>query len=388
MNNVRLRNFIGFWLLGLSNNYAYVVMLSAAHDILSQGGHKKEDSNKICNPMSTGVILLLDIIPSLVVKLFAPFILGYIKIKVLIVVGLTIASFLLTGLELTAMMAYLGVILASLASGLGEITFLGYMSKFEANAISAWSSGTGAAGFFGALSYFALIYIGLTSKQTILVMLIMPFVMLISFFFIIVCEDETLSPLIDTNTSSSLQQSNPNSKMSLSVKFSLILRLLKYMIPLGLVYLFEYFINQGLAELVFFRNSWFDHDQQYRFYQVEYQLGVLISRSSISLIKIDKIWILSILQAFNVILFLSHILHPFLLAFWIASSLVLFEGLIGGAAYVNTFYKLKETKEFEDDQKEFCLSVTSLADTIGIMISAFSAIPVHNILCDYMKNHY
>lgn len=93
--------------------------------------------------MSTGVILLLDIIPSLFVKLFAPFILGHINVKVLISVGLTIASFLLAGLQLSQMMAYIGVALASLASGLGEITFLGYMSQFEANAISAWSSGTG-----------------------------------------------------------------------------------------------------------------------------------------------------------------------------------------------------------------------------------------------------
>lgn len=30
------RNLIAYWLLGLCNNYAYVIMLSAAHDILSE----------------------------------------------------------------------------------------------------------------------------------------------------------------------------------------------------------------------------------------------------------------------------------------------------------------------------------------------------------------
>lgn len=30
----RWRNLIAFWILGLCNNYGYVVMLSAAHDIL------------------------------------------------------------------------------------------------------------------------------------------------------------------------------------------------------------------------------------------------------------------------------------------------------------------------------------------------------------------
>jgi hypothetical protein len=30
------RNLVAFWILGLCNNFGYVVMLSAAHDILSE----------------------------------------------------------------------------------------------------------------------------------------------------------------------------------------------------------------------------------------------------------------------------------------------------------------------------------------------------------------
>lgn len=30
------RNLCGFWILGLSNNYGFIVMLSGAHDIISQ----------------------------------------------------------------------------------------------------------------------------------------------------------------------------------------------------------------------------------------------------------------------------------------------------------------------------------------------------------------
>lgn len=32
----KTRNLVAYWLLGLCNNYAYVIMLSAAHDILSE----------------------------------------------------------------------------------------------------------------------------------------------------------------------------------------------------------------------------------------------------------------------------------------------------------------------------------------------------------------
>jgi len=109
---------------------------------------------------------------------------------------------------------------------------------------------------------------------------------------------------------------------SFSNKISYIPTLLKFMIPLGLVYFFEYLINQGLVsflhniryiwfkshvisinrldgfqfELVYFEKIWLTHSEQYRWYQVIYQLGVFISRTSVSLFPIEKIWILTILQ--------------------------------------------------------------------------------------------
>ncbi|XP_030400178.1 battenin [Gopherus evgoodei] len=85
------RNLAGFWLLGLCNNFAYVVMLSAAHDILSQQGaldingttqtppvtppsrNSSNTSRYDCNPISTGAVLLADILPTLLIKFSAPF---------------------------------------------------------------------------------------------------------------------------------------------------------------------------------------------------------------------------------------------------------------------------------------------------------------------------
>ena len=59
---------ICYWLLGMTNNFAYVIMLSAAHDILDDGQNKtnpstKNTTNKYdCNELSTGTILLGKII--------------------------------------------------------------------------------------------------------------------------------------------------------------------------------------------------------------------------------------------------------------------------------------------------------------------------------------
>ena len=77
--------------------------------------------------------------------------------------------------------------------------------------------------------------------------------------------------------------------------------LLQYMIPLFLVYFAEYAINQGFFELLYNSNTHIggyclDQRTQYRWYQVVYQVGVLISRSSVSVIYIRHFWILSLLQ--------------------------------------------------------------------------------------------
>lgn len=40
--------------------------------------------------------------------------------------------------------------------------------------------------------------------------------------------------------------------------------LIKYMIPLFLVYFAEYFLNQGLFELLYFKDSSIKHSDQYR----------------------------------------------------------------------------------------------------------------------------
>lgn len=42
------------------------------------------------------------------------------------------------------------------------------------NSVSTWSSGTGAAGVFGALSYAGLRTVGISSQTTLLLMLVVP----------------------------------------------------------------------------------------------------------------------------------------------------------------------------------------------------------------------
>ncbi|KAH8035008.1 hypothetical protein HPB51_003849 [Rhipicephalus microplus] len=162
-------------------------------------------------------------------------------------------------------------------------------------------------------------------------------------------------------------------------KLKLMKPLLKFMIPLGFVYFAEYFMNQGLLELIVFRNITLTHKEQYRWLQVMYQVGVLISRSSVNIVQIRKLWLLPILQFANVAFIFSEAYSLYLPSFWIVVVVVLYEGLLGGAAYVNTFYRI--SKDVAPQHREFSLRIASLADSTGIALAGAVALPVHDAMC-------
>lgn len=132
-------------------------------------------------------------------------------------------------------------------------------------------------------------------------------------------------------------------------------------------------------ELVYFPNIWLNQQAQYRWLQVDYQIGVFISRSSVNLLKIDKIWLMAVLQFFNVAFFLSEVILYMSPSIWIVFAAVLWEGLLGGGAYVNTFYRI--SREVPVNRKNFALGVVSVADSVGIALAGVLAIPLHNKLC-------
>ncbi len=68
-----------------------------------------------------------------------------------------------------------GVACASISSGFGEITILQLTSFYSKHTVTAWSSGTGAAGLLGSLSYAGLTGpLGIKPRTAILILLCVP----------------------------------------------------------------------------------------------------------------------------------------------------------------------------------------------------------------------
>ncbi|KAJ8981481.1 hypothetical protein NQ317_007007 [Molorchus minor] len=363
----KIRTLVAYWILGLCNNYGYVVMLTAASDIIADNVNETEEKSTVreCTYMSTGAILLADILPGLTIKILAPFLPFFIHVRVAICVILAAAGYLTVAFSNSLFLSILGVVLTSFCSGFGEATYL-------QNVVSSWSSGTGGAGVIGALSYSVLQALGM--RTTLLIMLVIPVAMAIAFWIILPRPSaEDLAHALEI-------QRTVNRGRIIKKKLLLIPGLMKYIIPFSLVYLFEYFINQGTFELIQFEDSSLTQQEQYRWLQVTYQVGVFISRSSVNLFHIPQTWTMAVFQGINVVIFTTEVIYYYIPNFYIVVALVLWEGLLGGSSYVNTFYRI--SNEVAEENKQFSMAITTFGDSIGIALAGVLAIYAHNKICD------
>lgn len=88
---------------------------------------------------------------------------------------------------------------------------------------------------------------------------------------------------------------------------------------------------------------------------------------------------MSVFQFFNVMIFVFEIIYFFMPSIWIIFAVVLWEGLLGGGAYVNTFYRM--SKDVPVSRRKFALGIVPIADSIGIAFAGALSIPAHNALC-------
>ncbi len=88
---------------------------------------------------------------------------------------------------------------------------------------------------------------------------------------------------------------------------------------------------------------------------------------------------MSVFQFVNVIIFLFEVIYFFMPSIWIIFAVVFWEGLLGGGAYVNTFYRMSH--EVPISKRKFALGVVPIGDSVGIALAGALSIPAHNALC-------
>lgn len=109
-------------------------------------------------------------------------------------------------------------------------------------------------------------------------------------------------------------------------------------------------------------------ESQYRWYQVLYQLGTFISRSSVSFIRLPLavMLFLPVMQAANATFFFVDTFWPFVPHISVTFFLILVQGFVGGFSYVNTFDRIH--MEVTPSLKSFSLAMASIAGPVCIFI--------------------
>lgn len=424
--------FSSFWIFGLINNVLYVVILSAAVDLVGP-----------LVPKAT--VLAADIIPAFLFKLVAPFFVHLIPYttRIFCLVFLSTVGMIIIASSSSSSssigLTLFGIVLASLSSGLGELTFLQLTHYYGHSSITGWSSGTGGAGLVGSFAYlFLTTWLGLDVKIALFSFCIVPAVILFNYFYFLPksnLDNSTGLPQHDSiGTNENLDDSArfliahtpgtipdsaaPSSFTSgddigddieingyrhitevsykdymdsgkLKTHIKITLNRLKplvipYMIPLLTVYVGEYVINQGISPTLLFpieKLPFKQYRDAYVTYGTLYQLGVFISRSSGSFIRIKNLYTPAILQILNCIICVFQALYVIFPNIYILFVLMFYEGLLGGAAYVNTFMLLREQVSL--DEREFALGAVGISDSAGIVIAAIISMQLEPKLCQY-----
>jgi len=339
------------------------------------------------------------------------------------------ASFLVVAFSQAAAPRLAGLALASIAQQLGEVTFLALCGRKPVGAVGGWASGSGAAGLLGAGSWIILKGALHLPTETSLLWL-SPAPLLLSVIYIALLRDpspvwvqrqeeadaagldvlavdpvegpkalqspEVIRQLLEQQVTESEEGKDG---LGTARRWATIRALaLPYMLPLVVVYFFEYLMNQAMAlPLGFAVTSKAGQAKHaagacstYRNLQLMYQTGVFLSRSSVHFLPLPVLWPLPVLQGLNAALALVPMvwyhaggagvpppLQAWLLAFF------LWEGLLGGATYVNAFTNI--SKMFSSHrQREFGLGVTSLADNLGVVLAAGTALLLEPRLISFL----
>ncbi|KAL3120513.1 hypothetical protein niasHT_009338 [Heterodera trifolii] len=404
------RNAVAFFVLGLANNLPIPLMISASEDIIKMQNNginhqnansSTNSSNSYCIPdldnprcetlMSTGAVLLANILPSLTVKFTVSFFMNRIpfSFRHFLACLLQATSFLLVGFSTTMPMAFAGV----------------------ASTVSAWCFGTGASGMVSSVTYSALTepkLLGMSPQNAILIMLIVPTVYFLTYWLVLIHSPRmhkaqflrpsswivpairrpNYSGQVYVTGNAVLDSKNGTTgggthEFTFLQKLKLIKPLLRYMLPISSVYVLDFLITSGLLQHVKFdcaHSFGLSLASQFRWLQTFHVIGPFLARLSAIFVEMPSLILYSLpfIMLANLAIFFGQALFSFIPHILFLFAITFFEGLLFGSGY-NFFCKIHRKASAE--VKEFSMTVITIGDSVGIALAAFLSILAHNSIC-------
>ena len=356
---------ISFWCLALFNTFPFVLFVTSAEDLV---------------PGHAGVVLFCTVFPGLLTKICCS-IHGHVVPFLTRAIIVTSVSFLCTlavAFASSTSTKLLAVIIQSTSGSLGDVTFLALTCHFSDSSVSAYASGSGAAGLVGSGFYYFMRDVADLSQRTVfMIASSFSLLILVSFLSLPRNPDHDGYEIFNSNQADFESEKDELSEMEPNqitrMQFLPVL-VKKYMTPFVLVFFFEYLINSGvLPTWTRFRDG-VHHDQSktYALLIFVYQIGVFLSRSTLELIHVPFLSVMTVLQIINLVFFIICSIYELLPSLYIAIVLVAYEGMLGGLTYVNTFHRIRI--ETPKHLAEWAMALVSSGDIIGIGSASVVAI--------------
>eukprot|EP01113_Clastostelium_recurvatum_P040021 TRINITY_DN6178_c0_g1_i4.p1 TRINITY_DN6178_c0_g1~~TRINITY_DN6178_c0_g1_i4.p1 ORF type:complete len:443 (-),score=104.66 TRINITY_DN6178_c0_g1_i4:40-1341(-) len=422
------RNWIAFWILGTINNFSYVVVNSAAQSLA-----QSFDASDLL-----GLILWANIAFGFFARIINAFFLERIPYTYRVLANAVLMGLGMAGVAISINIGFwfclLSIVITGIASSFGESVLLGYMKGYPSEIVNGWSSGTGMAGVAGSMSYILLSgVIQLSNRDIFIILLPLCVVYCVVFLWMLVKptsrDTDNVNQVADISERSSLvesqvpifsesseadkqatqqfQDKHPevNIHHSASVltstwqeepetkgrRYVRTLRLVWWVsLNLALVYFFEYVASVGGSDKAQppgsdTSPSWWVRNA-YKVLAFCYQLGVLISRSSLGLFKIRRVEVITALQGVNMVFWLLQAKFKWIsgpTGVWILFAIMVYVGLLGGASYVNVFYLILHDKTTPDKDRELCVNWAAIFINLGITAASVFILIMSN---SFLKN--
>lgn len=377
--------YIVLIVLGLLNNFGYVLINSSAQQLADDF-----DESSLM-PFFTTSLTFLGICTSFVNSKYLLKIKHITKIRLM--VTLCSIAYLCVGLshliesKFGFFLSLFGSVIMGISGTLGEQTILGFLKGFAPDLIAGWACGTGFAGVFGAGVNFLLRSVKVPGSLIFLGMIPTTCVYLGGFTWlnnqkVLMIEKQEDYHGVPSHESIGMEKEGKENQEA-SINQTLSLENVKRLWPLiwyfamnlALVYFLEYTIIIGFADKAThqFKDST-KSIEHYSFILLNfcYQVGVVISRSSLPIIKITRVWTVSALQLFNFFLW-AWIAYTKALSLPIEFGIMIWVGLMGGASYVNCLYLVLESDTVEKKDKEVSINIMSICNNIGVLMATFAS---------------
>jgi len=364
--------------LGVLNNVAYAIVMGAAQPLAKEFG--TEDLMALFSTitmLSCLCVALLNSSLCLQIRLD-------VRVSVLLVfsVGaylvLSMAT-LMGGVE-GFFMALCACVLVGTAQVIGELGNLAFFKAFPPSVLGAWGAGTGIAGVSGTGVYLLLRALNVSNTTIFLMLLPTTVLYYFAFQYLYGRAKECGFAIESARTNSEPVQLSISSVMNSFRHSSNII------FNFAAVYFIEYTIFPGLVDrdtLCPLDDS-FLASHAFTFMAAGSAIGVTFSRSSISYFQTDRIWIFTMVMLGSLCLWAyesqTHtILHLFgHTGYFVLIAWAAFNGLVGGACYVNAMYAFNTRPGIPDDVRELSINIAFVLSNTGVAIATGLSTVLHN----------